>query len=208
MRARVSALGAADDGGANMRIDAESARNRPTISNAAGQLRVSAYDRVASLLASLLILSGAAVVILFTLWLTASLVLRQVPPPVELVGRGNQSDGPELALETPGTGEILELAEPRLDLVLNEIIETIPSAIASLDNGAMGDQYIAGRTGNDARDIDDRIIPRWERWEVRWSPRDLRTYARQLDFFRIELAAAGGSPQVDYAYKRIAVRSV
>ncbi len=45
----------------------------------------------------------------------------------------------------------------------------------------------------------DDIIPRWERWELRFNARDLKSYASQLEFFKIELAAIGaGHTQVDY----------
>jgi hypothetical protein len=43
-------------------------------------------------------------------------------------------------------------------------------------------------------------VPRWERWQVRFSAADLEAYARQLDYFGIELAAMGGGrANVDYA---------
>jgi arsenate reductase-like glutaredoxin family protein len=45
----------------------------------------------------------------------------------------------------------------------------------------------------------NKIIPRWERWEIRFESTDINTYAKQLDYFKIELAAAGGGRKtVDY----------
>jgi hypothetical protein len=42
-------------------------------------------------------------------------------------------------------------------------------------------------------------IPAWERWEVRMSAKSVDEYARQLDFFKVELGVAGGgSPNVEY----------
>jgi hypothetical protein len=44
------------------------------------------------------------------------------------------------------------------------------------------------------------IIPRWQRWEVRFLSTTLDTYRKQLGFFGIELGALGGGQLgVDYA---------
>jgi hypothetical protein len=45
----------------------------------------------------------------------------------------------------------------------------------------------------------DDIIPRFERWQLKFATTGLRPYAAQLDYFNIELAALGGGiPTVDY----------
>src|SRR5205823_11218614 len=42
-------------------------------------------------------------------------------------------------------------------------------------------------------------IPAYERWEIRMSADNLGEYAKQLDFFKVELGVAGGgNPNVDY----------
>ena len=42
-------------------------------------------------------------------------------------------------------------------------------------------------------------IPAYERWEIRMSAANLDEYAKQLDFFKVEIGVAGGgSPNVDY----------
>jgi hypothetical protein len=47
----------------------------------------------------------------------------------------------------------------------------------------------------------EELIPPWERWEIRFSTTGSQVYARQLDFFKIELGAiGGGKAEVDYAY--------
>ena len=56
-----------------------------------------------------------------------------------------------------------------------------------------GDRRRAGQGGNAS-------VPRWERWEVRFTSTSLSKYADQLEWFKIELAAAGGGrDKVDYA---------
>jgi len=45
-------------------------------------------------------------------------------------------------------------------------------------------------------------IPAYERWEVRMTSTSIAEYARQLDFFGVELAVAGGgNPNVEYVSK-------
>jgi len=47
----------------------------------------------------------------------------------------------------------------------------------------------------------DNIIPRWERWEIQFEASNISEYARQLEFFKIELGAVGGREKyIDYAY--------
>lgn len=42
----------------------------------------------------------------------------------------------------------------------------------------------------------DDVIGRWERWEIRFNVQGRTDYAKQLDFFGIELAAFGGGENV------------
>jgi hypothetical protein len=103
--------------------------------------------------------------------------------------------------------EMPELAEPQLEAALEAVTDAVSTMRASLDvidmgatatsrgEGGLGDDRPAGPLSEG-----ENIIPRWERWEVRWASRDRRSYARQLDYFGIELGAAGGAPNVDYAF--------
>jgi hypothetical protein len=62
--------------------------------------------------------------------------------------------------------------------------------------GGLGDSRPPGPLGDGVN-----VIPRWERWELRYETNNLQAYARQLDYFRIELGALGGKREVDYAYE-------
>jgi hypothetical protein len=182
---------------------------RPTIRDV--PLKVSRYDQVASLLISLLIIIGFAVAIMFIIWLTATLVFRPRAVPVKLVennaGRGDHAEGFERDLEAPGMEEMPELAEPQLEAALEAVTEAVSTVAASMDilsttstvtsrgEHGRGDSRPPGPLGEG-----DDIIPRWERWEIRWISTGITPYARQLDFFKIELAAAGGKPNVEYAF--------
>ncbi len=84
--------------------------------------------------------------------------------------------------------------------------QTLDESLASIDNfisaaldiggrkAGRGDSRRAGPPGEGAD-----VIPPYERWELKFSARDLNGYAKILDHFKIELAAVGGGePQVEY----------
>ncbi len=59
----------------------------------------------------------------------------------------------------------------------------------------MGDSRQAGPEGEG-----DDIVPRFQRWQFKFAAKNLDEYARQLDFYKIELGAMGGDVEgVDYA---------
>ena len=183
----------------------------PTGSMSSGsQLGVSRYDRVAGLIVALLILLGAAVALMFVLWLTANLQFRPRPIPVrqgeKIAGRGDHAPGFERDMEAPGFEEMPELMRPELDTALEAVTEATSAVSAALD---ILDTMSTITTRGEARRGDNRpagpegegedIIPRWERWEIRWTTTSLPGYANQLDSFGIELGAMGGRDGVDYA---------
>ncbi len=173
-------------------------------------LRVSAYDNVASLLIATLILVGITVTVLVIIWYTMQNWTTQVSIPVELLeyaGRGDHAAGFERDMEAPGLEELEEMIEPQIEAALEavtDVVSTQAAAFESLDmsgvtsagEGGMGDSRGPGPEGEGRSDI----VPPWERWEIRFATSGLNAYARQLDSFGIELGAAGGAPQVEYAY--------
>jgi hypothetical protein len=173
-------------------------------------IKTSSYDRVAGMLISLLCLIGASVAVLFVVWLTTVLVFAPAPVPVKLVenvaGRGDHAAGFARDLEAPGEEEMPELQEPQVQTALEAVTDAVSIVAASMDTfdttsittskgkGGLGDSRPPGPEGEG-----DNIIPRWERWEVRYISNSVNAYAQQLDFFKIELGAAGGKPNIDYA---------
>jgi hypothetical protein len=173
-------------------------------------IRTSAYDKVSGLLISALLLLGTIVFLMFIVWLSSRLVFSQKSVPVKLVenvaGRGDHAAGFERDLEAPGMEEMPELAEPQIETSLAAVTEAVSTVAASQDvfdnpntmtsrgEGGLGDSRPPGPLGEG-----DNIIPRWERWEVRWTATSLDSYSRQLDYFEVELAAIGGSQAIDYA---------
>jgi hypothetical protein len=148
---------------------------------------------------------------MFIIWLTSIMVFVPRSVPVILVenvaGRGDHAEGFERDLEAPGMEEMPELAEPQLEAAMEAMTTAVSSVAAAMDSvsmpsdatskgeGGMGDSRPPGPLGEG-----DNIIPRWERWEVRFESSSKTAYARQLDAFEIELGAAGGGKKnVDYA---------
>lgn len=178
------------------------------------QLQVSRYDQVASMLVSLLILVGLSVMLLAFVWLTTTLV---IPPPEPIIisaGRAhvpNNSAGFEQAMAMPGMDELPELSEPLLTAELESVSAAASTVAALIIPGHRGSDDSKPTNpgpgdGPDSNGPDDDIIPRWERWQIRWTSTGLQAYIRQLDFFKIELGAAGGKAKLDYAFNLSKVR--
>jgi hypothetical protein len=145
------------------------------------------------------------------LWLVSTIAFAPAARPIKLVeniaGRGDHAEGFARDAEAPGEEEVPELQEPQLETALQAVTDAVTSVSASMDvldtvsnttshgAGGMGDSRPPGPLGEG-----ENIIPRWERWEIRWTSTSISAYASQLDFFKIELGAVGGKKQIDYAF--------
>lgn len=175
----------------------------------AKSLRTQKVDVVASLLMSLLVLIGLIVLLLFVLWLTTTFTWEAGDIKIaeeRVAGRGDHAEGFERDIEPPGAEEVEELTEPTLAETLEAVTDaatSVAASVDSIDSNSMASSQGTGR--GDSRppgplgDGDD-IVPRFERWELKFQAKGLRSYATQLDFFGIELACIGGNmATVDYA---------
>jgi hypothetical protein len=183
------------------------------VSEHAGTLRVSRYDQVASgLVASLLVL-GVVTLVMFLIWLSSRITWETPAVPVtvlEDVGGGGSGTvlGSEQQFEEPSPSEV---REPAVGVSVEQSLESIATVVAtkapefdaiygspSLGKGegaGMGDGRGKGPGGPGTSDG----IPAYERWEIRMSAANLDEYAKQLDYFKVELGVVGGgSPNVDY----------
>jgi len=173
-------------------------------------LKVSRYDRVAAWLVSLLVLVGLTATVLFIIWLTSVLVLRRVSKPIQMIqypGRGDHAEGFERDAEPPGLEEVdIVLEQPSLEAALEAVTNLASTVAASADTfetdslltsrgSGRGDSRPPGPEGEG-----DNVVPPWERWEIRYTTASLEEYARQLDYFGIELGAVGGSKLIDYVF--------
>jgi hypothetical protein len=174
------------------------------------ELKVSAYDRVAGWVIALNILVGFSVGLGFLVWLSHVLEFTPDQVPVTLVeniaGRGDHAAGFERDFEPPGVDELEDLTEPQVESLLEQVTNVVSTQAAALDTlntemlqtavgGGLGDSRPPGPLGEG-----EDIIPRFERWEIRYNATGLDAYAQQLDFFGIELGVVGGGRrQIDYA---------
>jgi len=177
------------------------------------QLRVTRYDRVSSMLLALVILLGVIVAVLFIIWLTGQILLGQKAVPVELaeLGEGTGPLGGGMELEAPTEeeiGEETDLLEPQIEDRLAAVADAVGAKTASLVDPTLTEHMRSGRGGGGSGD--GRMAGtgsgsgegQARRWEVRFPEGNtLEAYARQLDFFRIELGVLLPGNKVVYASK-------
>lgn len=181
--------------------------HKPT--DAGLDLKTSRFDVVRSLLMAFLLFIGVFVLMLFIVWLTRQFEFKaaEFPPIVEeAAGRGENAEGFERDFEPPGAEEVEDLLEPTLEDTLEAVTDTVSTVAASLDTmntdapastvgTGMGDSRPPGPMGEG-----EDIVPRFERWTLKFAAPDVDAYAKQLDFYGIELGAIGGGVQgVDIA---------
>ncbi len=171
-------------------------------------MRTQNVDVVASLLLSALAVFGLVVLLLFAVWLTQTFTWSAGDIKIEerVAGRGDHAEGFERDIEPPGAEEVELLTEPSLSETLEAVTEAATNVAASLDSiDSNQDATVEGAGRGDSRPPGplgegDDIVPRFERWELKFQAKSLPTYAVQLDFFKIELACMGGGVAlVDYA---------
>jgi hypothetical protein len=175
-------------------------------------LRVSRYDQVAGLLVAVLVVLGFITVMMFLVWLSSRIFWVQPAVAVTVLedvgggGAGQLATGQQ-DLEEPNPEELQELTEPPIEQTIQAISSVVSVQAQELDalqgdtstgrgeGDGMGDGRGPGPGGPGTSDG----IPAWERWEIRMSAASLPEYARQLDFFQVELGVAGGGiPTVEY----------
>ena len=95
----------------------------------------------------------------------------------------------------PTLQDTIEAVTDAVSSVAASLVTTDTPATATTAGTGAGDSRPPGPDGEG-----DDIIPRFERWQLNFTARDIGLYARQLDFYKIELGAIGGSIQgVDVA---------
>lgn len=185
--------------------------NAPSKSNLT-QLKASNIDKAASLLMSCLIMVSAAVCFLGALFLLSKLYEHESDPTggggkqgkldrSEYIAADSQSE--ELLLLPDSENWKEQLSEQALDTVqLVSLIESNASTISEAfdskkPNGNNEDSRGEGPSSDGKQSF---AIPSGSRWELKFSAKDRRSYAQQLDSLGIELGVYGaGRPLVEYA---------
>ena len=172
-------------------------------------LAVSAYERVAGWLLAWLVVLGASTLVLFLIWVTSRRyrLVPAVPVTVlEDVGGGGQGlvEG-DPSFEEPAPQELpaqppLPDLAPTLSTLIASRVQDLEALEGSSSRGrGQGQGTGEGRGAGPGGFGSGAGVPAAERWLLRLSAEDLSDYARQLDFFGIELGVAGGGErQVTY----------
>lgn len=178
---------------------------------------VTAYDRFAGLLISLLLILGLIVAVLGFIWIGSRLVQPQTRT-IPVVLEREPSGGVETGVGTEGmTVDAPTLDDIRRDTnvllpdfrqTLATVDDLVASRRAELENslgllevsgGASGKSTGTGDAAAFGRGGGAGGIPRSERWEIRFSSGEtLEEYCRELDFFGIELATVDSSGRLEY----------
>ena len=170
-------------------------------------MRTNKVDQTSSLLLSLALLMGMAVLMLGLLFFLRSMSPSAqviVLEPERIAGRGDHAEGTERDFDPPAADEVEQLNEPAVETTLQMVTETISMISSSLESlessmtgnesNGKGDSRPPGPEGEG-----DDIIPRFDRWELKFTARDRRNYAIQLEAFKIEVGAIGGGiATIDY----------
>lgn len=171
-------------------------------------MRTNKVEQVSSLLISIAVMLAFAVGMLFLLFLLSMDWTRTLPMEIEaerIAGRGENAAGFERDFDPPAADEVEQLSEPALEQTIQMVNDAI-AAIASMDTIIANDAIAGDRSGQgdsrppgpEGEGVDG--VHRGERWELKFSARDRKAYAGQLDAFGIELAAIGGGiATIDYA---------
>ena len=171
------------------------------------------------MLVALLVILGFITVMMFLIWLSTRVFWVAPAVPVTLLdvggGGSGQVAGGERDLEEPNPEEINEMVEPPIEQTIESITAIVTTEAQQLDaiegssslGSGQGEGTGDGRGKGPGGPGTEDGIPAYERWEVRMSATNLPEYARQLDFFGVELGVAGGgNPNVEYVTKLSAPR--
>jgi hypothetical protein len=202
-------------------------RDNETIAVVGRWLQPSRYDRTSSMLLALLCVAGLAAAVLFALWLTGKIVeppARAVPPtllpPLRYGDNGGDGRAPGGSqLDDPSSMEAV-VGKDKKTIDVQENLKTLdvataskrnelddPDAFAPTRHGSYGKNNGMYGGPGDGRGLDigpgepgPRRNDQSRSWEVTFPSNTLDVYARQLDFFKIELAVLEPGGKIAYAF--------
>ena len=171
-----------------------------------GMLRTTWFDSVTSLLMALMLFLGTLVSVLLVVWLLLERPSEiDEQKPVKIRWGSFNPEGLEQDFLEPGEDEVVDLTEPSMQDSLLAVTDAVSNVAASRRtnlinrSGRQGDKSDGDSRPPGPDGVDD-LIPRFERWQLNFSAKDLDSYARQLDHYGTEIGLIGGGIQgVDYA---------
>lgn len=168
----------------------------------------SAYDKSAGWLLAFLIFVGVVLFCIFVIWLTnqtfSSATSRAIIPPEEGGGDPDGTDDRGLDLDMPLADQIaqetdLEMEEIEQSFTMLE--DVLGTQMAQITDPFESEVESGGQSGGSTGTGDDQRlgdgpgngggVRREDRWIILYDQTSLTTYARQLDFFGIEIGAIG-----------------
>jgi hypothetical protein len=184
------------------------------------RLQVSPYQRASSGLLALLVTIGSVVSLLLLVWLSSRFFAPQAAAvPVKLVDVAQEGDGGGDGRPTGGSQLDVPSKEPfvgkgKETADVYENLEAVdPSLVAKaaeldedrVTSTRLGSQGTGGGTGGGTgpgggQDIGEGNPGHARHWEVLFSRSTLEAYARQLDFFQIELGVVMPDNKIVYAF--------
>ena len=191
-----------------------------TLSAGPHGLKVSPYERVASLLLAGLLFVGVVVGGLFMVWLSSKVFSPPVAVPVTMVeipdaggGYLHGVEGEDIEIPGPVTADLgsgLESTAPELEQTLAMVSTSVAARKDELDDPRLKEPWSTGGIGGvrgtgNAPSFGEGGgsgggVRRGVRWIIEFEKgSNLETYAKQLDFFGVELGSLGGVDEVQYA---------
>lgn len=168
-------------------------------------LKITRYDLVSSFMVAIVVGLVVTVVWVFLLWLANRPIKAEHVAEMELIELGGVEDGapdetlkvesPEDLTQDPSVVEAEDVSE--VEELIETVVELSPNAAQQVQQQVSTDATSAGKIGradgSGRRPLGsgpgEGGMPRHQRWFVRFQDRGtLDEYARQLDFFGIELA--------------------
>lgn len=197
------------------------ANDRPRVPSKM-ELKVSPYEQVASSLMAMLVMAGSVVGLLFLVWLGSKVTFTRAAVPVLPLIVDNEDGGFENgvlgeSIELPGevTGELGQGGPPKETGFL-ETVEMVTSVVsarkADLVDPSLSEEtkWSTGGVGGSRGTGNAPAlglgggsgggVPRQMRWVIDFEEgKTLEAYARQLDFFKVEIGVIGGAAPIEYA---------
>jgi hypothetical protein len=186
----------------------------PASPPAGAALRVSRYERVVGMMMAAVALLTALVAILGCVWVDGELAPRPNPIVLVILGGDPEAAGelapPVVAASVQDFVAETEVDAPQADAALAAIADLVAEIEAALDDPRIAEADAGSGGGASATSGDAAPrgegqpagggVPSYLRWLVYYdSGASLDEYARQLDFFGIELAAFDGRGRLEYA---------
>ncbi|MBY0585892.1 hypothetical protein K2X85_01885 [bacterium] len=175
--------------------------------------RLRRFDSISAMLEAALTLTGAAVLVLLTMFIANRVWPSRKPAQAMEVlqiavgeEEGMAGDNPELGEGALPSAEELPMRDGSLDFEDNDVLQTLSSVLDAAANSEIdlsdpsqrsgqpgsGRPGLPGGEGKEGSGRGKGGIPNHSRWDIRYPSQSLSEYAAALDFFGIELGVVRG----------------